>query len=282
MKKTRKQLIQERSYKEQQKNNFSTITLEENKIPDLLIKEDNTFQDINELLKLNKLKKEKERIKQLQKLEEQPLYNFTEIHNLSPNEHYPIENPKCFLYHGICHGNQFEKLENIFKEKKILAGNHLPYSYYIPYDDNANKGNYVSLLKYDSREDITYKIFIMPNITLIIKPINTAFQTIYVSYETWLEIQKFLPTHKNRYSYARNEYQVKDFISLEDIVAIGIPYHYLNWTNQKHLANEYQEKVSELLKKYQLSLPIVDTSWRNNILVPVQEHTTKKLVKRKT
>lgn len=242
------------------KNNLTSLT-------------DNIFQTKNKLLILNSL----------EELEKQQIYNFTEIYNLSPNEHYPIEIPNYFLYHGICHGNQFEKLENIFQEKKILAGNNLPYPYYIPYNDNANEGNYISLLRYENREDITYKIFIMPNITLIIKPIDTALQTIYVPYETWLEIQALLPEHKNRYSYARNEYQVKDFIPLEDIVAIGIPYHYLKWTNQKHLANEYQEKISQLLEKYQLSLPIVDTSWRNNIIAPAQEYTTKKnLTKRKT
>lgn len=71
---------------------------------------------------------------------------------------------------------------------------------------------------------------------------------------------------KNRYSYAMNEYQVKDFIPIEMIRAIGIPYVNIRLTKGVDYAEKYKQDIINLLDCYKTELPIVDVSCYNRVL----------------
>lgn len=179
-------------------------------------------------------------------------------------------NTVCFLYHGIRFQYHLEKLESIFEKKAILASKHLNNCFI--YEDNCNDGEYVSLLEIDPWEySSMYEAFIRPNVTLVVSPFCEAYNTIYVPFNEWEEIKKSNRTFRNRFSYAKNEYQVKDRIPLDQVVAIGIPYCYLGCQNKLDYANKLLEDVIELMHKYNLALPVVDTSASNEMLYNPKE-----------
>jgi len=193
--------------------------------------------------------------KKFKRLEEQPQEFFE-----SMNDDYNIRDVDNFLYHGIRFQNYLEKLESIFKDKAILAGNYQ--ENYYPYSDNCNNGEYISLTTIDS--GIVYETFVIENISLVISPKCNAIKTIYLPSEE-CEKTKKLPT-KNRYSYINYEYQVKQIIHMDMIKAIGVPIEFLRTTNHEYLIDMYINDILELMDKYNIQLPIVDTSNYNNIL----------------
>ena len=183
----------------------------------------------------------------------------------------------CF-YHGIRFQNYLEKLESIFKDRAILAGNYQE-NYYL-YDDNCNEGEYISLLSGFDGYNLVYKTFIMENISLIVSLDCNAIKTIYLPYEEWEQLKG--RNTKNRYSYCQGEYQVKKIIPIEMVKAIGIPAKYLKLTNKEYLIETYQNDILYLMNKYNIYLPIIDTSDYNKILFIQKEnnlscHTYKKL-----
>ena len=180
-------------------------------------------------------------------------------------------NPNCFLYHGIRFDDKLVKLENIFKVKKILSGNKI--SNYYKYDDNANKGEYVSLLSFKDN-GLEYDIFIKPNISLLVDPLCDAILTKYVSYDIWDKI-KNLET-QNIYSYMNGEYLCKDYIPFDMIKGIGVPYKYYLLLNGKEYADEKLSNVKKLMKKYDITLPILDTSHYNEVLYESRENNDRK------
>lgn len=209
----------------------------------------------------------------LEELEKHPIEIFTPL-TKNIEDLLVIEN---FLYHGIRFQNHLEKLESIFKNKAILAGNYQE-NFFYSYDDNCNNWEYISLAASNNEYDLVYKIFILENISLVISSECNAIKTIYLPYEEWIKIGN--RTTKNRYSYATNEYQVKQEIPLSLVKAIGIPTRYLNQTNKSHLIDIYLSDILELMKKYNIDLPIVDTTNYNYPLYTPKKHITKKLKKR--
>lgn len=179
-----------------------------------------------------------------------------------------------FLYHGIRFQNHLEKLESILKEQAILAGNYQ--KNYYSYSDNCNEGEYISLLSIDKDYDLEYETFILPNITLIISSECQAIKTIYLPFNEWEQIKG--KKTKNRYSYAHNEYQVKKIIPISMVKAIGIPARYLRTINKEEQLNIYLHDILELMTKYQITLPIVDTSAYNIPIVTIENHITKKKI----
>ena len=209
----------------------------------------------------------------IEKLEQQQKEIFTPL-TRNVEELSIIEN---FLYHGIRFQNHLEKLEKIFQDKAILAANYQK-DFQYTYDDNCNEGEYISLAASNNEYDLVYKIFILENISLVISSECNAIKTIYLPYEEWIKLDN--RKTKNRYSYATNEYQVKKEIPLSLIKAIGIPTRYLNQTNKSHLIDIYLSDILELMKKYNIDLPIVDTTNYNYPLYTPKKHITKKLKKR--
>ena len=140
-----------------------------------------------------------------------------------------------------------------------MAAKHIPNCF--TYEDNCNDGEYVSLLEIEPwKYSGMYEAFISPNVKLVISPFCEDYNTVFVSFNEWEEIKKSNRTFRNRFSYAPNKYQVKDRIPLYQVVAIGIPYCYLGCQNKLDYANKLLKDVIELLHKYNLDLPVVDTS----------------------
>lgn len=71
---------------------------------------------------------------------------------------------------------------------------------------------------------------------------------------------------KNRYSYAHNGYQARQRIDLSQIKAIGIPSRQLRTINQAEQVEIYLTSILTLMKKYSITLPIIDTSAYNTFL----------------
>ena len=171
-------------------------------------------------------------------------------------------NPYCFLYHGVRFDDNMKKLENIFKTKKLLAGKYT--DNYYDYGDNANKGEYVSLIGYNSERHSDFSLFILENISFLVSPKCDAYLTKYVSFDEWDKLKD--KTTKNLYSYMNGEYMKKDEISFTYIKAIGYPYRYYTAIKGEKYAEERLEKLAYLMSKYKINLPIVDTSCYNKIL----------------
>ena len=199
--------------------------------------------------------------KDVLKLEQEEMYTSSELLPTPSRDKIKDNfNPYLYLFHGIRFDHNLSKLEWIFKEKMILAGQYL--SNYFSYSDNANKGEYVSLLAYD--ESISYKIFIQENVSLLIYPECDAILTKYVDYRTWESI-KDIKT-KNLYSYLDGEYLVKDGIPFSYVAAIGVPYKYYLHTKGKEKADNILNSIIELMNKYSISLSIIDTTNYNRVL----------------
>lgn len=188
-------------------------------------------------------------------------------------EEIPFIYTTDYLYHGIRFQKYLEKLEDIFKTKKILAGKFIP-NYY-SYSDNCNKGEFVSLFKWINHNHIEYETFIESNISLLVTPAVNAIITKYISYTNWLEINKEDLQLKNYYSYMQGECFVKDYIPLDYIKAIGVPYQKLLSERKLEYANKLIEDIQILMEQYNQSLPIVDTSRYNHLLIDTNQKKPK-------
>ena len=166
------------------------------------------------------------------------------------------------LYHGI-RFDAINRLESILKTGSILCGNKVSSSYksydgsikYLYIDsfdiENCNMGKYISVMP--DNDDLEFDTFVRKNIFVAIKGIIEAYKTIHLSYDDYCELKKSGINYKNLYSYAFDEYLVKDEISLDDVIYIGI--------DSRYYSGDYKEtinKVKELLKAYEIRIPFID------------------------
>jgi len=199
-------------------------------------------------------------------LEQEEMLTSNDIFYLSDFDEVRL-NPYAFLYHGIRFDDNLKKLENILKEKKILAGKHI--KGYYNYSDNANKGEYVSMTAY-SRERISgFDVFVKENICFLISVDCNAVLTKCVDFNTWEKIKD--KKTKNLYSYMEGEFWVKDYVPFEFIKAIGVPYQYLILKNGKEYADDILKKIEQLMKKHEINLNVVNTNSYNKILIPKKD-----------
>lgn len=212
----------------------------------------------------------------IQKLEQEPITTTNQNHEYDDYDIESFSFVNEYLYHGIRFQKHLEKLESIFRERKILAGKHLPnYSFY---SDNCNHGEYVSLLQYTSSRKIEFETFILENISLLVTPLCNTQETKYVDYSTWLSLQEGHYNLKHIYSYMMGECMCKDHIPLEMVKAIGIPYQKLRLQGNEAYAISLIEDIKALMNKYDIHLPIVDTSRYNQIIYDTE---SKNVLKRK-
>jgi len=190
-------------------------------------------------------------------LEKEDMYLSQDVITINDETYSPF----CYLYHGIRFQKYLEKLESIFKDKKILASKYIPNC--LSYDDNCNKGEYVSLTSYYKNPG--FKIFIEKNISLLVSPKCGAYLTKYVDYEIWEQIKN--KKTKNLYSYMMQEYMCKDYVPLDLVKAVGVPYKYYILTKGIEYADNILSDVKSLIDKYNLNIGIVDTSSENKILI---------------
>ena len=211
----------------------------------------------------------------VQELENTKTTMTNENNEYSLDEDIPFIYQYDYLYHGIRNQLHLEVLEQIFKTRKILAGKHIKnYSYY---SDNCNKGEYVSLLKYNKTNYIAYQAFIEENISLLITPAINAFETKYIDFNTWDIINQQKLSLKNLYSYMIGECFVKDYIDFSYIKAIGFPYRYLTTIKGQDYTENLLNDLYLLMQKYNIILPIVDTSKYNHPIITTRNHTYKRV-----
>lgn len=98
-----------------------------------------------------------------------------------------------------------------------------------------------------------------------------AYKTIYVPVETWEYIQNMNLSLKNRYSYAYHEYQVKDRIPVDMIMAVGIPYFDILLHQGRENVWALTSSIHNLLTHYEVSIPIVDINCYNQVVKPPEK-----------
>ena len=186
------------------------------------------------------------------------------------------------LYHGI-RFDAINRLESIFLTGSILCGNRVSSSYksydgttkylYIDSDsvENCNMGKYISVMPYE--DDLEFNTFVRQNIFFAIKSTIEAYKTIHLSYDDYCELRQSDINYKNLYSYAFNEYLVKDEISLDDVLYIGIDSRYYLGDYDKTVS-----KVKELMRVYEITIPFMDIHTNNELF---SYNNDKKMVKTK-
>ena len=183
------------------------------------------------------------------------------------------------LYHGI-RFDALNRLESIFQVGSILCGKKIAPSYksydgsiknlYINSnsDENCNMGKYISVMPYE--DDLEFDIFVRQNIFFAIKGTIEVYKTIYLSYDNYCDLRQNGINYKNLYSYAHNEYLVKDKISLNDVLYIGI--------DSRYYSGIYDETVSEVKKMmnaYEIKIPFIDVR-TNDVLLCHSDNKEKK------
>lgn len=240
-----------------------------------------TKEEIKELEKLTNISTLLEKFKLSQDIFDEDIkkYESTPIEYFKPetNDIDDLLYVRNFLYHGLRFQKHLEKLESIFKDKAILAGNY--HDKYYSYNDNCNEGEYISLTSFKEGYSLSYQTFIMINISLIISPECNAIKTIYLKYEDWEKVKD--TKTNNRYSYAMDEYQVKEKIPLELVKGIGLPANHLREINREYLIDIYLNDILDLMEKYNIDLPIVDTSYNNRPIYTPKHYKSKRRILKK-
>lgn len=203
----------------------------------------------------------------IKQLEKEPLEPFC-YPDCPSSMQYNIKTGTNILLHGLRYADPLKYLEGIFQAKKILAGKYLDYRFFNQDIDNCNEGEYVSLLESTPNETLEYSAFIKPYICLFVKPLANAYKAHYISESDFRALKEAKIELKNRYSTIHYEYQVKDFISLDDVVAIGLP-RIAFIKNGLEYASSVENAIFSLMDKYDVDIPLVDTSYYGfNIPIP--------------
>ena len=167
-----------------------------------------------------------------------------------------------FLYHGIM-GDSLGKLEDIFKHGAIMCHNSREANHIASwnrYDCNGPDG--ISLAEYEGNRGSTFHNWICENLSLIISPSCKAVKTIFVEEQFWNWLKEQNVSLKKRYSWLPNEWQKVGDISMEHIVAIGLPQKTQSFQQPPQV-----EQIAEVRDRYKIKLPIVDTTGRNRIIL---------------
>ena len=211
----------------------------------------------------------------LQQYEKEPLETYAEEHHLDKEK---INRYGIHLYHGI-RFDDINRLESILQSGAILCGKdinqvflskdgHRKYLYIDSRDsENCNMGEYISVMPHEG--DMEFDVFVRRNIYFAIKASVDAYGTKYLTYDDYIRLRKSGLETKNLYSYAHNEYLVKDKISLKDVDYIGI--------NPNYYAGDYNRTVftiKDLLEHYKSSIPLIN-GYNDEIIYQYEEDVKK-------
>ena len=196
----------------------------------------------------------------LKRLEDVPKLRYYEELGLSKEDMDRID--MFHLYHGL-RFDSINKLESILQNKIILCGNKVSrtlksydgntkYIYIDNYEDNCNMGEYISVMPYDY-DNIEFDIFIRENIFFTLKGSIDAYKTLFLKYDDYCKLKESNIKTSNLYSYAREEYLVKDSISFDDVISIGID-------SKKFIGdfNKTTDQIINLMKYYNIDIPLID------------------------
>lgn len=169
------------------------------------------------------------------------------------------QNRYANLYHGVRFDEDHERFEQILIDEEIRCGN-LTKGYYRAGGDNCNEGEYISLINYSGeRYDIEFQTFVEENVAFIISPLLDPVKCKYLPFEEWDKIKSKLPMTRQRYSYARNEFQHKERISFDYVIGVLYPFQYYAHKKGYTKTREDFNRVKNLLREHGYSyLPILD------------------------
>lgn len=212
-----------------------------------------------------------------------PLKTYIDFIGLSKDDSSRLD---IMLYHGI-RFDAINRLESIFQTGSILCGNRVSSSFksydgttknlYICSDsyENCNMGKYISVMPYE--DDLEFDTFVRQNIFFAIKGTIEAYKTIHLSYDDYYELRQSNMNYKNLYSYAFDEYLVKDEIPLDDVLYVGIDSRYYFGDYDKTIGN-----VKELMRAYEITIPFMDIRTNNELFCCNNDkNNNKKMVKTK-
>lgn len=135
------------------------------------------------------------------------------------------------FYHGVVNGLVRNKILKILEQQEISSASRMEYSKQIGFNENnyvsvcVNLGNEV----YSEYPNNAFNSYIINHFCFVIDDSITAEPTEYLA-----DIRNMGPFELNnlkrqnpnkRYSDIIDEYQVKDYIHLSKVIAIGIPYN---------------------------------------------------------
>ncbi len=134
-------------------------------------------------------------------------------------------------YHGVVNGLVDKKVLDILKKREISSASRLGYTKRIGFNENdfisicSNMGEEV----YGTGVNNAFNKYIKNNFCFVISDSIKAEKPVYVPNASKMGVLELFNLRQNnpdkRFSDIIDEYQVKDYISFENIVAIGIPYN---------------------------------------------------------
>lgn len=193
--------------------------------------------------------------------EKRPIQTYSQMLGLSDEA---MDRFGYYLYHGVRFDDR-NRLESIFQMRKIVCGSRIPTGYQ-SYDgswknlwidclseENCNMGEYISVMPYC--RGLEFDTFIREHLFFVLRGSIDAFQTIPLSYDEYCAYRKRKISSSQLYSYARDEYLVKDEILFEDVLFLGIDSRYYQGD-----ASQIIQEVISLMKVYNISFPFFDTN----------------------
>lgn len=159
-----------------------------------------------------------------------------------------IEINPDWLYHAV---NSFT-IDKIIASGKIKSKRNMKKSK-VPFRALNNVWNgpyYISLVKRmpDLVNNNSYKTYIQDQYALILEDLD-AIKTVHKNNNDFWKIISKLPI-KKRYSFWKDEYQVKDFISIDKVVGIKIPCKGdAVWTRLCYGYENEAERIDDFLEK---------------------------------
>ena len=177
-------------------------------------------------------------------------------------------------YHGVVNGLVDKKVLDILKKREISSAARLGYTKRIGFNENdfisvcSNMGEEV----YNTGVNNAFNKYIKNNFCFVIDDSIEVEKPEYIPNASKMGTLELFNLKRNnpnkRFSYIVDEYQVKDYISFDKVVAIGVPYGLKVQDGEIILSNfcylkpeEFLELIGKVEKiAEELGIPVVDSS----------------------
>ena len=177
-------------------------------------------------------------------------------------------------YHGVVNGLVDKKVLDILKKREISSAARLGYTKRIGFNENdfisvcSNMGEEV----YNTGVNNAFNKYIKNNFCFVIDDSIEVEKPEYIPNASKMGTLELFNLKRNnpnkRFSDIIDEYQVKDYISFDKVVAIGVPYGLKVQDGEIILSNfcylkpeEFLELIGKVEKiAEELGIPVVDSS----------------------
>lgn len=177
-------------------------------------------------------------------------------------------------YHGIVNGLVDKKIISILNDKEIKSASRSGYTKKIGFNENdfISISTYLGEEVYEKYPNNAFHKYILNNFCFVIDESIPAIQPVFLeNAKTMNPFELFALKRENpdkRFSDIIDERQVKDYISFDKIVAIGIPYNlqpidgFIKLSDFCYLTVDEFLKLIKTVEEYasSLNIPIVDST----------------------